>query len=90
MPKGFGNELSKPGDIAPANNLAAITPDDETDLEFWTRAIYVGTGGDITLIGSADDDEVTLVAVPSGAVLPISAKRVLDTGTTAEDLVALY
>lgn len=74
----------------PATNLAAITPDDEAELEYLTRAIYVGTGGDLVLIGADDSSAVTLVGVPSGTVLPIRAKIVMETGTTADDLVALF
>ena len=74
----------------PATGAFAITPSDSTDLPRVTRAIYVGGGGDVTVQPLlASDDTVTFTAVPTGAVLPIRASRVLDTGTTATDLVGL-
>jgi len=52
------------------------------------RAIYVGTGGDISIvIGGAT---VMLKNAPSGGILPIEATKVNASGTTAENLVALY
>jgi hypothetical protein len=90
MPRGHGNDRNRISDLSPANNLAAITPDDEEELEFWTRAIYVGGAGDIVLIAAQDTTEVTLKAVPAGTILPIIAKQVLASGTAATDLVALF
>lgn len=74
----------------PALRLAAITPDDDNDLPSICRGIYVGGEGDIALIAAGDSSAVTLVGVLAGTVLPIQARRVLETGTTATNLVALY
>lgn len=78
------------GDTDPANNLRAVTKSDTDDMTTFSRALYIGTAGDVALIASADSAAVTLVGVPAGTVLPISAKRVMSTGTTADDIVALY
>ena len=74
---------------SPAQNAAAITPSDTTDLAVVTRAIYVGTGGDlkVTMRGG---QTVTLKAVPQGSTLPLRVARVLFTGTTAADLVGVW
>ena len=75
----------------PAVSLKAVTPNDSTDLPDGTcRGLYVGVTGDVTLI-AADDvtSSVLLKAVPVG-LLNVSTKRVLSTGTTATDIVALY
>ena len=53
-----------------------------------TRAIYVGTGGDIALVDAAGN-AVTFKAVPQGSVLPVRARAVRVAGTTAADLVGL-
>lgn len=74
----------------PATKLRAVTPADDTDLPGGTcRALFVGTSGDIVLTAAEDEDPVTVPSVPAG-ILPVSVKRVLATGTTASDIVALY
>lgn len=73
----------------PADNAAAVTPNDSTDLTNTARALYVGTGGDIK-ITTAGGDTVTLNDVQGGSILPIRTKRVFSTGTTASNMVAIY
>jgi len=72
----------------PATSAVAITPNDSTNLTVAARAIYVGTGGTLVLKGW-DDVSVTFTNIPNGTILPVAAKRVMATGTTATDLVAL-
>jgi len=71
----------------PATNAVAVTPNDATDLATTSRALYVGTAGNlaVTTVGGST---VTLVGV-SGWV-PVRVARVLATGTTASDIVALW
>ena len=73
---------------SPGYNAAAITPNDGADLPISSRAVYVGTGGDlvVTLVGGST---VTLRNVPVG-ILPLRVARVLATGTSAADLVAVW
>lgn len=66
----------------------AITPDDNNNLEFQTRGIYVGTGGNLT-VTTIQGDEITFVSVPSGMMMPLCVRRVHATGTAATDLVGL-
>ena len=75
-------------DIAsPSDDFFEITPDDGADLSEVVRQIYVGTGGDLTIV-SREGTEVPLVGVPSGSwVGPAFIARVKATGTTASDLV---
>lgn len=73
----------------PASNFAPITPNDSTDLTFVTRTIYVGTGGNVAVVGPTGATAV-FKNVFAGASLPIRVSRVLATGTTATDLVALW
>lgn len=76
-----------PGLESPAVRLVSVTPDDAADLDFPTRAIAVGTEGLVQLITVAGDTGQIFV-VP-GAPFPIRARRILATGTTAADIVAL-
>lgn len=77
------------GLTSPADNAAAVTPSDSTDLAFTSRALYVGGAGNIvaTMAGGGD---VTFTAVPSGSILPVRVTRVKATSTTATSIVNLY
>lgn len=73
---------------APATASEAILPDDEADLAYATRAIYVGQGGDVS-VQLVSGDMVTLANAQSGTLYPMRVRRVLATGTTADLLVGL-
>ena len=74
---------------APSGNCVAITAHDSTNFsEGVCRSIYVGTSGDISLLTKAGQS-VTFSNVPVG-VLPVRAKRVNSTNTTASNMIALY
>ena len=57
------------------------------------KAIYVGTGGDIAMIGMDAPANATGVIwrnVPSSALIPARPRRILATNTSAADIVACY
>jgi hypothetical protein len=70
-------------------NGFAITPHDTNPLTKSTRAIYVGGAGNIVLVTSGGDT-LTFTAVPVGTILPVEAKIVKATSTTATLLVGLH
>lgn len=72
----------------PIRRGAAITPSDGVDLAAETRALYVGSAGDIALV-LVSGDAITFAAVPAGTLLPVRAMRVKATGTTAGLLLGL-
>lgn len=72
---------------SPARNCFAITPSDAGELSSVTKAIYVGTGGDVTLLPADNLDDVIFRNVPSGMTLDVRASAVRSSGTTAADLV---
>jgi hypothetical protein len=74
---------------APATNAVAVTANDSADLSYVTRAIYVGNGGNVK-VDMQDSGTVIFLAVPTGMTLPIRAKRVYATGTTATSIIALW
>jgi hypothetical protein len=79
-----------PGDAGPADNFAAVTKSDTDDLAAGPcRSLFVGVGGDVVAVTVADV-AVTFKNVVSGATLPVIARRVNSTSTTATDIVALY
>lgn len=73
-----------------AGSFVAVTPSDSAANNISTfRALYVGTGGNVVVVG-ADNVAVTFTAVPGGSILPVQGKRVNSTSTTASNIVALY
>lgn len=73
---------------APSPGFREITPSDSEELDD-IRGLYVGGTGNLELVGQ-DGTAATFEAVPAGAVLPVSPKKVMSTGTTATLIVALY
>lgn len=73
---------------APATRCVAVTPHDSNPLPDVAKALYVGTGGTVVLQG-AGGGEATFVNVGAGSILPVRARLVRATGTTAADIVAL-
>lgn len=76
--------------MMPAANAFAITPDNEEELEFVTRGIYVGTAGDLAVVLAGDSEAVTFVSLVAGVIHPLRVRQVLATGTDAEDIVGVY
>ena len=72
----------------PYRHAAAITAHDTNEIANVTRGIYVGVSGDVK-VTTVDGDTVTFKAVPVG-VLPVRAKIVFNTGTTATNMLALW
>lgn len=74
---------------SPATEAAEVTPHDTNALATIPRALYIGGAGDVevTLVGG---DKVTFTAVPVGTILPVRAKIVHATGTTATAITAIW
>ena len=75
--------------VGPARNFAEVTPDDNQNISnIPARSIYVGVGG-VIYIQSISGSIVKLVS-GDHQYHPITIVRVLRTGTTASDIIALY
>jgi hypothetical protein len=85
MPDTFASLADSP--ISPSRAPFAITPSDTLVLPTITKAIYVGTGGSVTVRGVDASADVLYKNVPSGSYLQVRASYVRATGTTAADLV---
>jgi len=72
---------------APGIDAFAITKSDATVFTSVTRALYIGTSGDVA-VKMKGGTTLTFVAVPVG-ILPIRAEQVLSTGTTAANIIGL-
>lgn len=75
---------------SPALGAFPVTPNDSTDLATTARALYVGGAGNVSIDDLSGRTAVVFTAVPAGMILPVRAKRVRATGTTATNIVALY
>jgi hypothetical protein len=85
-------------DTLQGRNAVIVTPSDTSDIDFGGLVpnsldtggvLYIGTGGDlkVTMIGG---QTVTFANVPNGAFMPIQVKRVWDTDTNADNIIALF
>lgn len=73
----------------PARSAVAVTPSDTTELTTVSRALYVGVGGNVTVL-MADGTTCLFTSVVGGTVLPIRIRRVNSTNTTATSMVAMW
>ncbi|MCO5092613.1 hypothetical protein [Bosea sp. (in: a-proteobacteria)] len=74
--------------IGPAVMLRAVTPHDSDELEYVTNGIVAGVAGTIAVVALEDASPVALTVIP-GQLLPIRARKIMATGTTATGIVAL-
>jgi len=73
---------------APARGGFAVTPSDATDFAVPARSLWVGGAGNI-VVKCIDNSVITLVGVTAGTLIPVRAKRVNSTNTTATNIVGL-
>lgn len=67
----------------------AITPSDAEELAHPTTAIYIGASGDLS-VELISGDIITMVGLSSGMWHPISAIKVMSTGTDAGNILGAY
>ncbi len=70
----------------PASDAFPVTPSDTAIIA--ARALYVGTGGNVTLT-TVQGVDVLFANVPDGTILPVRVKRVKATLTAASNIVGL-
>jgi hypothetical protein len=72
----------------PAEHAEAVTPSDSTDLAVVSRALYVGSGGNVAVV-MASGAAVTFVGLATGSILPVRVSRVKSTATTASSILSI-
>ena len=75
--------------VRSGSRFLRVRPDDTAHLPGLTKAIYGGTGDDITLRSSEVAGDIVFCNVPDGAILPIRVLAVRSSGTGAADIVGL-
>lgn len=71
----------------PARDVVPVTPDDSNDLPNIAIALYVEAGGSVAFTTVAGNNRT--VKVGNFYILPIGARRVFATGTTATGIHAM-
>ncbi|MGI3164973.1 spike base protein, RCAP_Rcc01079 family [Pseudooceanicola sp. 200-1SW] len=80
---------SYPSRISSGTHHAAVVPSDTDDLLPPPRSLYVGTGGDLAIRDAAGNVAVRK-NVAAGSEISFEAARVMATGTTASDILAIW
>jgi hypothetical protein len=75
---------------SPASGAAAVTPSNSTDLSTFSRGLYIGGAGNITVDMVGGQTGVLFSNLVAGSVYPLRVSRVYATGTTATGIVALW
>lgn len=83
-------ENIRPSLESPPAGALEVTPDDNVDLATASRGFYIGGGGDLTVIMLDGGNQVTLKGINTGQILPLRVSRVMATGTTATNIVAVF
>lgn len=82
--KPFGDEVNS---LGMALALVNITPNNSADLSEAVRMIYVGVGGDVSVIDTRGNTAVHKNAASGSYLGPFSVSRVTVTNTTATNLI---
>lgn len=69
---------------------SVVVPSDTVDLALYAVQLDIGVGGDVAILTSGGV-QITLPALPAGLTqrLPFRIARILATGTTATNIVAI-
>lgn len=79
------------GGDAPALTAAPVTPDDDAQLQPYSRALWIGGVGNLSVVMEGDntDTTVTFIGIPTGTWMPLRVKKVME-ATTATDIIAVF
>lgn len=82
-------QASKAVDVTPSDTLNIPNPSTSDGIKNPGNVLYVGTGGDL-VVTTVGGDKITFVNIQDGSFLPIQVVKVWATGTTADDIIALW
>lgn len=73
----------------PPRNAVSVTKSDTNDLAYTSRGVYIGTTGNLAVIMDGGQS-VVFKNLAAGMMHPMRVTRVLSTGTTAVDILAVW
>ena len=85
MSNPFENRVSSLS--GPATDILPVLPDDVTELQEVAIALYVETGGALSIVTARGNGRTVTVADRS--ILPVGVRQVHATGTTASGIHAM-
>lgn len=85
MKNPFANRI--PPLSGPATDIIPVTPDDSVEMAHVALALYVETGGALSLVTLHGHSRQ--VQVTDHAILPVACRQVNATGTTASGIHAM-
>lgn len=75
-------------DLGTATSVKAVTPSDSVEVR--CRAIYVGGAGNVSILAMDDNTPQLWEGVQAGTLLPVCARLIRATGTTATKMLSLF
>ncbi|MBB6123255.1 spike base protein, RCAP_Rcc01079 family [Sphingobium subterraneum] len=73
----------------PARRAFAVVPHPTNEVDPLPKALYIGTGGNVTLRSIDGSADVVFKNLASGQILDVRAQFVRVSGTTATDIIGL-
>lgn len=74
---------------SPCDNAATVTPNNDTDLTYVTRGLWVGGAGSVNVV-LAGGQTVLFAGIQAGTLLPLRVSRVKAASTSATNIVAIW
>jgi hypothetical protein len=85
----MGFTTDSPDRIYGATDGQPVTPSDSTDLAIkFSRGVLVGTSGSLNVV-LVSGTVIQFPTLAAGVIHPICASRILATGTTATNIIAV-
>ena len=74
---------------SPCDNAEIVTPDNNTDLAYVPRGLWVGGAGSVNVV-LAGGQTVLFAGIQAGTLLPLRVSRVKSSSTSATNIVAIW
>jgi hypothetical protein len=83
---------TKSSESGPAVNAFSIVTNNDLELDYITKSLWVGTGGNVncvfaTAAGNNAGNAVVIANIPTGTELKVRLKKIGADGTTASNLI---